>query len=501
MSTNFNRRKFLKTSLYSLGSLALLSFPSKIKAASPQQVSPSNSGADAHLLYKQAKEFFYKKEYTASAQLYEQLLAAYPERLVYYDGYARVLGAQQKSLAATELFRQGMLSNPSNPHFKHRFALRLRNLCTGNHKAELEFINKYGQDNLMNLSAALMLEVAAVKPVKGYLMDLRDYPAIVGRINENLRKKQKTEINLESSTAEQIAGVSAAVEQMWDETRKSRRPLVKNVDEEVTKINGKGRRNLYFEVEKKSRGNGVKKAKKERWKKALLENMKTGNTSQVDKYAANILTDSINDTDTVGRTRKYFKKNENFDRLILLNKNLYAANPTYGNALASASVLIRYGNPGADLKEAKRLLAVVKPYAVTLPAVNAASYFLASAKASMKENQPGPARKTLLEGMELFDGRGGLSYSMMELYALTYLNTNPEKGAAIMNALAGKGLKDINPPIKNYLSVQLDTGGKEQSTEEKIKILIALSKLQKKSGNNGYHQTISEINALKSTLV
>ena len=78
MSTHFNRRKFLKTSLYSLGSLTLLAFPPKIFADTATQISQFSSDIDPKLLYKQAKDFFHKKEYAVATQLYQQLLTAYP---------------------------------------------------------------------------------------------------------------------------------------------------------------------------------------------------------------------------------------------------------------------------------------------------------------------------------------------------------------------------------------------------------------------------------------
>ena len=69
-----------------------------------------------------------------------------------------------------------------------------------------------------------------------------------------------------------------------------------------------------------------------------------------------------------------------------------------------------------------------------------------------------------------------------------------------MKALAGKEQTDIDLSIKKYISAQLNTEEKEKNMKEKIKALIALSKLQKKSGSNEYNQTINEINTLKSTL-
>lgn len=231
MKKSFNRRDFLKSSLQGLGTLTLLTSPLSIFASKTLPQTSNSFTGDPNLLYKQAKEYFYKKEYSSATDIYHQLITYFPGKIQYYDGYAKVLRARQNSLEVTELYRSGLQKKPNNPHFKHRLSLSLRNLCTGNHKAELDFVSKYGQDNLMALSATLLLEAVATKPVKGYMMDLRDFPVILETTNKRLFSNDKPVIVVENSLIENINDVTSSININWIAARKSRHPLLVNEDE------------------------------------------------------------------------------------------------------------------------------------------------------------------------------------------------------------------------------------------------------------------------------
>ena len=501
MKKSFNRREFLKSSIQGLGTLALFSSPIKLLAGQSSSSNSTSSAIDPDILYKQAKEYFRKKEYVLSIEIYKQLILNYPARIVYYDGYAKVLGAQQNTLGIAELYRTGLQKNASNPHFKHRLSLSIRNLCTGNHKAELAFISKYGQDNLMTFSATLLMEAIALKPIKGYMMDLRDFPVILENKNKALDSFNYPLINVETSLTENIKSVTSSVDGKWLSTRKSRKPVIVNGDAEVDDIKNKNRNDLYLEIEKNSRKKETKKAIKERWKDGLMRNIKSNNIYLVEKYGSLILTDSITDTDTIGKLRKYYRKQKAYDRIVNLNRNLYINNGNFINSLALANSLVKYANTSLALSEARQLLINIKPYVNTLPAVNTVSYYLTLAQINMKESKPVEARDVLMQGLKLYDGRGGLSYSSMENYAMTYLNSETEKGIAIMKVLCNKEQKDVDESVLRYIKNYLDSIiEKELSNPEQLKSLIALAKLQKKAGDAGYSATLSEINTLKSTL-
>ena len=501
MKKSVNRREFLKYSFQGLGVFTLLNSPLKL-FANQTSSSTSTSSLDTAILYKQAKEYFRKKEYASSIEIYKQIIVADPRKIAYYDGYAKVLGAQQKTLEVAELFRAGLQKNPSNPHFKHRLSLSLRNLCTGNRKAEIAFVTKYGQANLMTLSATLLMEAVALKPIKGYMMDLRDFPVILENKNKELYEHNISLINVESSLINTIKSVSSSIDSKWQSTRKSRKPVISDVDTEVNSINNKTRHDLYFDNEKKSRTKETKKAVKNRWKEGLHRNIKLKDSYLVEKYGSLIVTDNFNDTDTIGKLRKYYKKAKTYDRIVNLNRNLYINNGNFVNALALASSLVTYSTAYTAITEAKQLLAIVKPYINTLASVNTTTYYLTVAQLNLKENMPSQARNTLLEGIKLYDGRGGLCYSLMEKYAMTYLENSAGKGVAIMKGLCNKELKDIDAQITTYVTNYRNSiKEKPLSIPEQIKGLNALAKLQKKAGSAEYASTLSEISLLRSKIV
>ncbi len=501
MKKNFSRRDFLKSSLQGLGTLTLLASPLNIFASKTPLQSNNAFTGDSDLLYKKAKEYFYKKEYASAIEIYNQLISHFPGKIIYYDGYAKVLGAQQNMLGIAELYRSGLQQNKTNPHFKHRLSLSLRNLCIGNHKAELDFVSKYGENNLMLLSATLLLEAIAVKPIKGYMMDLRDFPHVLQTTNERLSSKGKPTIVIDNSLIESINNLTSSVETNWTSNRKSRQPIFINEDKEVDTISNKSRRNLYTEEEKKSRKKEIQKAKKERWKSKLIKNINLNKITLVDKYGLLILTDNIKDKDTIGKLRRYYQKEKAFDRIINLNRNIYTYDESNINALALAFSLVRYSGSLSALSEAKQLLDSVTPYAQTLPAPNTVTYYITLSNYFLKNGQPAKARKTLLDGLQHFNGRGGLSYALMEKYAMSYFDNAPKKGIAVMKALCDKNHVDldelITPFVNNYLSFISE---KPLSIPEQIKSLTALAKLQKKAKVEGYSNTLSKIASLKMQL-
>lgn len=539
MNKSFNRRAFLRSSIQSLGMLALFSTPLKGLSTlySSDETHQNNySPSDLDQLYKEAKDYFYQKKYSTSVNLYKELIAKTSDKIYYYDGYASVLGAQQDLLSIAELYRQGLEVNPNNPFFMHRLSLSIRNLCTGSRKAEHVFMNKYGEDNLMSLSAALLVEAVEEKPSQGFLMDLKDFPVVLEKLNYRRIQNELPPFSINDELSTQINGLTQSIVTKWEETRRSRKPFFGEVETDIKKINEKKRRTLYSDDEKKSRNNSTLKAKKERWKTEFSKSLKVNNINQVEKYAAFILVEDIRDTDTIGKMRKFYNKNKDYNRLIALNRKLYTANPSYINAITLAGTLVKHGNSGSDVREVKQLLAFVEPYAETLPVVNTTSYYMTCARLNLKEDKPEQARECLLKGIKLYDGRGGLSYSMMELYALTFMNSEPQKGIAIMKKLTNKKSEKITTEIDNYITnywehlteketiyavptkarsraatnsesdneptvtSQSEDTEKERSIQEKIKALTALFKLQKIAGDAGYNATISEINTLKSQM-
>ncbi|MDR1738405.1 MAG: hypothetical protein LBR66_06285, partial [Candidatus Symbiothrix sp.] len=95
-----SRRQFLQSALLGVGSLLLAQSPLKIFAVvKPErqegQNEPNISSQEADTLYRRAKTLFYDRRYAEATAIYQQLIAAFPTCVRYYDGLARVLGGQQ----------------------------------------------------------------------------------------------------------------------------------------------------------------------------------------------------------------------------------------------------------------------------------------------------------------------------------------------------------------------------------------------------------------------
>lgn len=506
MAKNYSRRDFIKSTL--LGSGAFFISISPLKSFAQSTKKANTASIDATALNAQAKLLFYKKQYAEAAAIYQQLIAAYPDRISYYDGYARVLGGQQKTLAVAELYREGLKNNPDKPLFMHRLSLRIQDLCTGNRKAEIAYISQYGQSNLFEVAPGLMFEAISInnkkKINKGLYLNLRDIPRAVVKQNKAMTRKHLPIVNFPESMQNDIKSTSADYEQTWAWSRSKHKPFMSDqVETIVDKINKEVRRELYTLKEKTLRDSALKKTRKEHWKYAFEKNLKEKNTNKVEKYGMLVLAEQITDTDTIGKLRKHYKKSKTTDRLISLNRYLYLNNENVPNTLVLADSLIKYGNSGSALSEADTLLDKVSDYVNTLPPQGIVCYFLARAEQKIKNVNTTGAQAFLLEGLRKFDGRGGTSYAMMEKYATTYADSGLTKAENIQKALCGKTVDPIDDPVwifvSNFLE-DLKANGKVCSTMEQVKQYTALAKIQKKTGSAEYGFTMATLAELKGKL-
>ncbi len=502
MDKTFNRRGFLRASFLGASSLLVSLTPLKSFSTNNQIGSTTNqlSAIDTDALYKQAKAYFYKKDYKAAEGIYLQLIELFPLRIVYYDGYAKVLGAQQRLLEIAELYRIGLNTHEKNPFFMHRLALSLKMLCTGNRKAEKLFIDKIGIDNLMVYSAELLLSAIAIKQIKGFMLDLRDIPTLVANRNEKLNDKGYKKINFPDELIERIKTETAAIESSWIHTRRSKKGIYPtDIDANISKLNSKKRRELYTNKEKEQRVASTKQTRKKRWNKELLNNITKNNPLKVDRYGMLILSENINDTETLGKLRKYYRKNKYYERLITLNRYLYSNENSLINALSLASTLIKYSKESTNITETIQLLEAVKPYLNTLHPINIGNYYITLSQIDIKNGKRAAARAILLVGIQHFDGIGGVAYTLIEKYASSYIGNNITNGIAILSALCSKTHARNDDKIWSFVDKQVEQQKeKPLSNQEKIKYLIALSKLQKKSLPAEFTNTLVEIGILKS---
>jgi len=505
MAKPIGRREFLKKSLFGIGSLifasSLRAVENATKISSKVFSTPDLPTPDPDLLplYQQAKEYFYAKRYSEATSLFTQLISNNPATLILYDGLSSVYCAQQNLYAAAELYLQGVNANTNDTMFLHRYALSLRNLCLGNPAKAQQFAVQYNISNLYDYAAQQLILAISLNPKTIYQLDLRDFPRLLEKYNKNPRTSSYP-LTLSSAVISQINILTESVSTKWKNSRASKKPAIPLEENYGNNGNGQNKRPLNNK-EQKEREKNQKKSKKYVLTAYLKNNSKQNNTAKVEKWGMQILTDDINDTNTVGYIRRYFKKHGNSDRLISLNRYFYNNTENIYTSLALAAALAQYNNDTPSLNEAKQLLAAANQYLNNLTAVGKGAYYISSAKIKIKENNSVAARTILIEGVEKMNGTGGIAYSIMENYAASFDNADKAKAITIQKALCNKQVTPINDPIWTWVEKYRRFLNENQiSVTEQIKALFALAKLQKKFNDSGYSATINEINALKNTL-
>lgn len=500
MENALNRRLFLKTSFLGVGTLIASLSPLKIFALPKSNTTNNFTAIDLAQLYLEARGHFYKNELDLAESKFLQLIETLPPNLEYYDGYAKVLGAQQRMVEIAEMYRVASNKYAVNPFFKHRLAVSLKKICRANNKAEKEFITTHGIPNLLSYSAELLLAAIALKPVKGFMIELKDIPAILASKNEQRISNGLAPVELSRQLTSAIEIQTDSVRQRWDETRKSRKPLLDiNTDADIKKLSDKKRRELPGYKDREHRERAMKKSRKLRWEQALEKGIAENRPTVVDKYGLLILSENIADTQTIGKMRKFYRKNEQLERLILLNRFLFSRNDSPCNTLSLASSLVKYSKQKKDVVEAKQLLEIVRSILDTLPPVCVGDYYLSLAEIDLFNRKHSDARKTLLRGIDKFDGKGGVAYTLIVRYVATYTGVNRIAAAEIMKALCQKEHKRNNDAIWGFVDKHVEQlKVKPINNKEKEKYLIALSKFQKAISASEFNITMQEILEIKT---
>ena len=539
MAKQFNRRDFLKRSVLSVGSFVLANSLQAINIFSNNTPNPLPT-PDPNLmaLYKQAKEYFYQKRYSDAILLFNQLITNNPDVLYVYDGLARVYGAQQKLQTVSELYLQGVNANPNNAFFLHRYGLSLRSLCLGNSIQAQNFASQHNIQNLYDTAAQQVLMAVSLDPKECFLLDLKDFVRLLEKYNNNSRNSSSP-FTLSEEVISQIDNITNPISAKHTNTRASRKPNIPPENTLRTSLTNrfmdrrkpKPKRNLHSNHDREERERSERRSKKRvsytYFRNSLSNNSSSNNSlsnnslsnnslsnnsssgnvlrskinvDMIEKWGMQILADDIKDTNSIGAMRHYFRKNKHFDRIISINRYFYNNSESIYAALALATSLVKYGNNASSLNEAKQLLDHVSPHVANFTSITKGSYYITTAKIQIKENNQSVAQAALLEGLDLFDGRGGVAYSLMETYATTFNQSDATKAIDIQKALCNKPVTKVNDPVWNYIENYRNFLNEIQINKtEEIKALIALSKLQRKFNDSGYNATINEINTLKNS--
>ena len=532
MTKQIGRREFLRKSVLGVGSVVLASSIQAINSTTSFFSAQNNlptSVADPNLmaLYKQAKEYFYQKQYSSATSLFTQLIENNPNVLFLYDGLAKVYGAQQNMSAVAGLFKQGVQNNPNNAFFLHRYGMSLRNMCLGNAVQAQNFASQNNISNLYEYAAERIITANSLNPKECFQLDLKDFPRLMEKYNDNPRSSST--LVLSDDIISQINTTTVSASTKWTNTRTSRKPNVPPEENDLIIIGnttignrtnrniiagnrnnsgntgnkgkgkGKHKRTLHSNKEQQEREKSEKKAKKYVNYNYLLNNANQKNTQKVEKWGMQILADDITDTNTVGFMRKYYKKGKHSDRIIAVNRYFYNNSNSVYSALALAASLVKYSNGTSSLNEAKEVLSSVAQYLDNLTSIGKGAYYITSAKIKIKENNIAQAQSLLLEGIETQNGVGGVAYSLMEHYATTFPNNQKIKAINIQKALCGKPYSAVADQLAPYLEKYSEfISQNPRKVTEQIKALNALAKLQKNYNSSDYNETINEINALKA---
>ena len=230
MAKEINRREFLKRSVLGIGSLVFASSLQAINSASNFFYSntpnlPAISEQNLMALYKQAREYFYKKRYSDAVSLFNQLIAKHPDVLYLYDGLARVYGAQQNLYNAATLYLKGVNANPNNTFFLQRYGVSLRKLRLGNTAQARKFAFRHNISNLYETAAQQVLTANSLTPKECFKLDLKDFPRLLKRYNDN-RRNTLTPLVLSATMLSQIERTTTSVSSKWTNTRTSRKPAM-----------------------------------------------------------------------------------------------------------------------------------------------------------------------------------------------------------------------------------------------------------------------------------
>jgi len=457
MDKTVNRRGFVKASLLGLGTLAVSSLPFRSFAQNaPASDSPYTS-VEALALYRQARELFLQKQFTTSTAIFERLIVAFPARIEYYDGYAKVLNAQQKSLETAELYQKGANKNPENPYFKQRLSLSVRRMASGNLKDAAIYRSRYGVSDLWQHSSELLLTALAIKPSNEFKLNLRDLPAVIEKQNRASSKRGYRPIFFPADRMNQINDLTLSVSNQWTITRFPPPKIFGNseeIDRLVERLRSKPRRNLNNSKEQKLREESKRDSIKERWSVALDNAIARNVPGQVDKYGLKIVNEMPECTNTVGKLRDFYRRQNSVNRLITLNRVLYTNISNTPNALSLATSLLRHNNGNGILPECRQLVSPISEFAHILPSIHAVTYYFVRTQIHVRENRHADARNILLEGIQRFDGRRGRAYNLMEYYATTFPRQSAVEGVRILEALCGRGFDErmdsrIQPYVKN----------------------------------------------------
>jgi serine/threonine protein kinase len=168
---NLTRKDFLRMS--SWGIVATLLPIDKVNALSAiltkSDISTNDDYRKAQELAKQAKLFFYKKEFKKAEELYLQCIILAPKSIRFYDNLDNVYGAKSDVQSSVVLYKNGLLNNPDKCAFYDRLSRALMRLELGDYKKAKSYKSKTNSNSLLEDAKSLIQKALLINPNLKYL--------------------------------------------------------------------------------------------------------------------------------------------------------------------------------------------------------------------------------------------------------------------------------------------------------------------------------------------
>lgn len=168
--SNVSRKDFLRLS--SWGVIASLIPFQNLHAITSSDSNPligEENFKKAQELAKQAKVFFYKKQYAQAENLYMQCINLAPAAIRFYDNLDNVFGAQSKIFESVILYKSGLDKNPKNVAFYDRAARSLMRVELSSKKVALKYKASIKSDSLLQDAKVLFEKAIKLDASKTYL--------------------------------------------------------------------------------------------------------------------------------------------------------------------------------------------------------------------------------------------------------------------------------------------------------------------------------------------
>lgn len=323
--SHFSRKDFIKlTSLSFIATLLPVSEMQAITRVFNSTLPATQKGfEEAKKLAKEAKAFFYKKEYQKAIDMYLRCIEMAPNYIQFYDSLSNVYGATNNLVASAELFKQGLVKNPKKGVFYDRAARSLLNLELGQVKQAETFRQKNQKKiSLFDDAHELYKKAIAIEGSKKYLLE--------GQLHLTKKKEAKQKLHLKTSKDSLKADKKEHFKQSKAKYKALKSKIKVKSDNElellIKQLDTKKRPELFVAKEQKQQQFHITKQKK-RYLRILWERHKKDNTRNIE-LAKRIFDLDPSDSLAISHLKKAYEKNNKYFDLIKERQRFADAHPS-----------------------------------------------------------------------------------------------------------------------------------------------------------------------------